>query len=160
MNTAQVIGLIFTSGVAVTVINQVGNYIFSRRKRKDDVEDAASAKKEKENTQITELRENTDRQFKEMRENISVLSETVNTLSTTVGEVVVQGEKTMRSQKALSYDRIRHLGLQYIRAGQIDPEDLRALTVMYDAYLQLPGADGFLVKLMSEVGNLRIKLDG
>jgi hypothetical protein len=159
MGTFEIIGLIFGSGVLVAAINQIGNYIFSRRKRKDDVEDKAIEKEEFENTQIKELKESTDKQLKDMREDIGALSTTVNALGTIVGTVVQQTGTIMKSQKAQAYDRIRYLGLMYIKAGEIDPEDLKVLTEMYDAYQQLPGADGFLIKLMTEVNSLRIKID-
>ena len=159
MGTFEIIGLIFGSGVLVAIINQIGNYIFSRRKRKDDVEDMAIEQEGLENAQIKELKESTDSQLKSMRDDIGELNTTVTTLNKTVSAVVYQTGTIMKSQKAQSYDRIRHLGLMYIKAGEVDPEDLRVLTEMYDAYQQLPGADGFLVKLMSEVNNLRIKID-
>lgn len=158
MDTQQLAGLLLGSSVLVAVINVVGTYLVARRKRKDDIEDQTNSKAALGDNKIEGLKNDTNKQFDDVRKDIGTLNSTVNALGTTVSTVVTQTNSMMKSQKAQAYDRIRHLGLQYIKAGEIDSEDLRVLTEMYGAYQQLPGADGFLTRLMSEVNNLRIKI--
>lgn len=147
MGTLEILGIILGSGVLVAIINQLGNYIFQRRKRKDDVED----KKEKTEEQVEELRAETterfvqvDRRFDDLEHKVDIISDNAN--------------KNTALSKAQAYDRVRHLGMTYIKAGQINAEELHGLMELHQAYKTL-GGNGFLDKLMEEVNNLRIKVD-
>lgn len=136
MGTLEIVGLILGSGVLVAIINQIGNYIFGRRKRKDDVED----KNDDIKSQINSMRED------------------ISSLISSVSEMVAKIDTVMKNSKAQAYDRIRHLGITYIRAGEVSVEDLRTLTELHEAYKQL-GGDGFLDRVMEEVKSLRIKVE-
>lgn len=147
MGTLELIGIILGSGVLAAIINQIGNYIFQRRKRKDDVED----KKESTKEQVEELRvetserfEQVDRRFNDLEHKVDVVSD--NTIKNTA------------LSKAQAYDRVRLLGMSYIKAGQVSAEELHGLMELHQAYKML-GGNGFLDKLMEEVNNLRIKVD-
>lgn len=147
MTTLELLGIILSSGVLVAIINQIGNYIFERRKRKDVVAD----KKDDTQDQLEELRTETSEQFIQVNSRIDTVAEKVS-------EVGRNTNLVMLSTKAQAYDRIRHLGLTYIKAGQISPEELDSLMEMHKAYKKL-GGNGFLDKIMEEVNNLRIKID-
>jgi hypothetical protein len=147
MDALEIFGLVIGSSVFVAIINQVGNYIFSRRKRKDDIED----KDDNTKTQIDNLRTETNTRFSE-------ISTDINCLTDTVSEMVTRTDVIMKNSKAQAYDRIRHLGMTHIREGEISVDELRTLTELHESYKAL-GGDGFLDRLMGEVNNLRIKVE-
>lgn len=55
------------------------------------------------------------------------------------------------------YDRIRFLGQQYIKAGEVSFEDRRMLHKMHGAYHNRLGGNGDLDALMAEVDALPLK---
>lgn len=55
------------------------------------------------------------------------------------------------------YDRIRYLGMQYIRAGEISFEDRRILHKMHGVYHNRLGGNGDLDRLMEDVDELPLK---
>lgn len=61
--------------------------------------------------------------------------------------------------KILLYDRIKHLGKQYIERGYISAEELEDLTTMHEIYHNPDGlnGNGFLDAIMRNVKQLPIK---
>lgn len=61
--------------------------------------------------------------------------------------------------KILLYDRIKHLGKQYIERGYISAEELEDLTTMHEIYHDPDGlnGNGFLDAIMRNVKQLPIK---
>lgn len=147
MSAVEILGIILGSSVLVAIINQIGNYIFQRRKRKDDVADREESAKE----QAEELRAETSEQFVQVDKRFDAIETQVNIISDNTTKNTVLS-------KAQAYDRVRHLGMTYIKAGQITAEELHGLMELHEAYKML-GGNGFLDKLMEEVNNLRIKVD-
>lgn len=147
MSAVEILGIILGSSVLVAIINQIGNYIFQRRKRKDDVADREESAKE----QVEELRAETSEQFVQVDKRFDAIETQVNIISDNT-------TKNTALSKAQAYDRVRRLGMEYIKAGQITAEELHGLMELHEAYKML-GGNGFLDKLMEEVNNLRIKVD-
>ncbi|NCB29355.1 MAG: hypothetical protein EOM63_06300 [Clostridia bacterium] len=147
MSAVEILGIILGSSVLVAIINQIGNYIFQRRKRKDDVADREESAKE----QMEELRAETSEQFVQVDKRFDAIETQVNIISDNT-------TKNTALSKAQAYDRVRRLGMEYIKAGQITAEELHGLMELHEAYKML-GGNGFLDKLMEEVNNLRIKVD-
>lgn len=147
MSAVEILGIILGSSVLVAIINQIGNYIFQRRKRKDDVADREESAKE----QVEELRAETSEQFVQVDKRFDAIETQVNIISDNTTKNTVLS-------KAQAYDRVRHLGMAYIKAGQITAEELHGLMELHEAY-KILGGNGFLDKLMEEVNNLRIKVD-
>ena len=58
--------------------------------------------------------------------------------------------------KILLYDRIKHLGKAHISRGCITFEDLEDLVEMHNIYHDSLNGNGYLDKLMSQVGKLDI----
>lgn len=63
-----------------------------------------------------------------------------------------------RALMFMMYDRIQHLGLAYIAAGEIDIDDRRRLNDMHDSYHSGLGGNGDLDVLMSEVNELPLRV--
>lgn len=61
--------------------------------------------------------------------------------------------------KILLYDRIKHLGKDYIERGYISSDELEDLTTMHEIYHDPDGlnGNGFLDAIMKNVKNLPIK---
>ena len=72
----------------------------------------------------------------------------------------VKIEALVAGQKWLLYDRIKYLGLAYIKAGHVDFDDRRILREMHTVYHQGLGGNGDLDKIMSEVDKLPLKEGG
>lgn len=143
MDAWAIAGIILGSSVLCEVIKLV----LDRLKRKDTVND----RKDKTADQVEELRTETSEQFAQMDKRIVSVEQKIDTVGNTINALMLNG-------KAQSYDRIRHLGMVYIKAGEIGEGELRNLIEMYDAYKEL-GGDGFLDRVMEEVYRLRIKPD-
>lgn len=58
--------------------------------------------------------------------------------------------------RILLYDRIKHLGKDYISRGEITTEELEDLIEMHRIYHDDLGGNGFLDRLMKEVQKLKI----
>ena len=56
----------------------------------------------------------------------------------------------------LLYDRIKHLGMSYIKRGSITPEELKDLIGMHKIYHNELHGNGFLDRLMEQVEALPI----
>ena len=59
--------------------------------------------------------------------------------------------------KWVMYDRIRYLGLAYVKDGEIDIDDRRILREMHNSYHEGLGGNGDLDDLMAQVGRLPLK---
>lgn len=141
MEWTTLIGAILGSAFAGAMINLIAE----RLRRKDTVTD----RKENVEDQIEELRTETAEQFEQVNERFKGMDTKMDTVAQSMTSVVL-------STKAQAYDRIRHLGMAYIKAGAVTDDELRNLIEMHEAYRAL-GGDGFLDKVMSEVYKLRIK---
>ena len=72
----------------------------------------------------------------------------------------VKIEAIVDGTKWLLYDRIKSLGLAYIKAGHVDFDDHQILGEMHKVYHQGLGGNGDLDKIMSEVDKLPLKEGG
>ena len=63
-----------------------------------------------------------------------------------------------RALMYMMYDRIQHLGMVYIAAGEIDIDDRRRLNDMHNSYHFGLGGNGDLDVLMAEVNELPLKV--
>ena len=72
----------------------------------------------------------------------------------------VKIEAIVDGTKWLLYDRIKYLGLAYIKAEHVDFDDRRILREMHKVYHQGLGGNGDLDKIMSEVDKLPLKEGG
>lgn len=143
MEWLKIVGVVLGSCVLAALVNLISD----RLKRKDAVSD----RRDDTADQLEELRAETAEQFEQVDARFGALEGKVETVSTKMDVVAL-------STKAQAYDRIRHLGLQHIRAGFISADELENLSEMHQAYKQL-GGDGFLDRIMAEVNTLRIKPD-
>lgn len=132
--------LLGTSGAVELV-----KFMAERKRRKDAIDD----RRYDAAAQLEELRSETAEQFGQIDERIDGMERKVD-------KVAEDMEAVTFTTKAQAYDRIRHLGMQYIRAGEISEEDLNALIVLHKGYKKL-GGDGFLDKVMDEVDKLPFK---
>ena len=62
------------------------------------------------------------------------------------------------AQKLAMYDRIRYLGQEYIKHGEIEFDDRRVLNDMHNSYHCGLGGNGDLDKLMKTVNELPLKI--
>lgn len=125
----DVLVCVLTGGVAAAGIKLIESLIVWRLNRK--------AKKEDDNTQKeTEKKKHDEAGYEE-------LVSTVEHLKT--------------ADRLLMYDRIKHLCRSYLRAGEIDFNDLEDLVEMHDCYHNDLGGDGKLNELMGLVKDLPIK---
>lgn len=137
----QIVSVVLGSGVLVAVIN----LIMKRMERKDAVKD----RKDDTAEQLEELRAETSEQFIQVDGRFRSVEKKIDTVAGVMSAIKL-------STKTQAYDRIRCMGMQYIKAGEISDEELRNLSEMHEAYKAL-GGDGFLDKVMAEVYKLRIK---
>jgi uncharacterized coiled-coil DUF342 family protein len=137
----QIVSVVLGSGVLVAVIN----LIMKRMERKDAVKD----RKDDTAEQLEELRAETSEQFIQVDGRFRSVEKKIDTVAGVMSAIKL-------STKTQAYDRIRYMGMQYIKAGEISDEELRNLSEMHEAYKAL-GGDGFLDKVMAEVYKLRIK---
>lgn len=73
-------------------------------------------------------------------------------------DVVTKIDEIKQGQKIILYDRIRYLGKNYIKAGEIEFDDRSILHKMYNAYKDLGGDDeGDLSTIMKEINELKTK---
>lgn len=126
---SDVLVCILTGGVAAAGIKLIESVIVWRLNRK--------AKKEDDNTQ--KEKEQKKRDEAEYEELVS----TVDNLKT--------------ANRLLMYDRIKHLCRTYLKAGEIDFNDLEDLVEMHDCYHNSLGGNGKLNELMGLVKELPIK---
>lgn len=125
----DVLVCVLTGGVAAAGIKLIESLIVWRLNRK--------AKKEDDNTQKeTEKKKHDEAEYEE-------LVSTVEHLKT--------------ADRLLMYDRIKHLCRSYLRAGEIDLNDLEDLVEMHDCYHNDLGGNGKLNELMGLVKDLPIK---
>ncbi len=61
------------------------------------------------------------------------------------------------AQKIVMLDRIRHLGQQYIEAGEVDFDDRRVLNAMHESYHNGLGGNGDADVIMRDVNALPLK---
>ncbi len=126
---SDVLVCILTGGVAAAGIKLIESVIVWRLNRK--------AKKEDDNTQKeVEKKKHDEAKYEE-------LVSTVENLKT--------------ANRLLMYDRIKHLCRSYLRAGEIDFNDLEDLVEMHDCYHKGLGGNGKLKELMELVEELPIK---
>ena len=126
---SDVLVCVLTGGVAAAGIKLIESVIVWRLNRK--------AKKEDDNTQKEkEQRKQDDAEYEE-------LVSTVENLKT--------------ANRLLMYDRIKHLCRTYLKAGEIDFNDLEDLVEMHDCYHNSLGGNGKLNELMGLVKELPIK---
>lgn len=137
----QIVSVVLGSGVLVAVIN----LIMKRMERKDAVKD----RKDDTAEQLEELRAETSEQFIQVDGRFRSVEKKIDTVAGVMSAIKL-------STKTQAYDRIRYMGMQYIKAGEISDEELRNLSEMHEAYKAL-GGDGFLDKVMAEVYKLQIK---
>lgn len=72
-----------------------------------------------------------------------------------IGVIEAKIDALVKSQKVMSIDRIRYLGLCYIGAKGITLEEKETLHEMHDAYEAL-GGNGHLDTVMDEVDKLQV----
>lgn len=141
MEWYEVLGIILGSSVLVSLVNLISE----RLKRKDTVSDRRNNAAE----QIEELRTETSEQFGQVDRRIDGVEKKIDTVANSTTLI-------MKSSKAQAYDRIRYLGMVYIKQGSVREDELHNLMEMHEAYQAL-GGDGFLDRVMEEVHKLRIK---
>lgn len=67
-----------------------------------------------------------------------------------------KNDDTKEALRILLYDRIKHLGRDYIERGFISSEDLEDIIAMHKVYHDNLSGNGFLDSIMSQVKNLTI----
>lgn len=125
----DVLMCVLSGGVAVAGIKLVETLIVWRLNRKAKKEDDAANKKNQE-----ELK--TEERLKELEQTVSHLK---------------------NSSKLIMYDRIKYLCRSYLRAGEIDFDDLEDLIEMHSCYHNELGGNGKLNDLMELVKALPLK---
>lgn len=67
-----------------------------------------------------------------------------------------KNDDTKEALRILLYDRIKHLGRDYIERGFISSEDLEDIIAMHKVYHDNLSGNGFLDSIMSQVKSLPI----
>jgi hypothetical protein len=67
-----------------------------------------------------------------------------------------KADDTKVALRILLYDRIKHLGRDYINRGEISSEDLEDIISMHKVYHDNLNGNGFLDSIMAQVKNLPI----
>lgn len=130
--TVTIVVALVGSGIGGALIGMVGNVIMFKLNRSAAKEDK---KGEKEQNNLEKWR-------KDMETKQDQLCNTVDIL--------------VRSQMIMMQDRIRHLGIEYIKKQKIDVDDRHRLHIMHQSYHDL-GGNGDLDLVMRDVDNLPLK---
>lgn len=163
MDWGSVIAALIAGGL-VAIINLVD----SRLKRKDKVtDDKSETAQQVENfkgetaKQIENFKEETTEQLTMFGKCIKEVQQTQQVFREAVEGLSKDTKLVIQSQKAQAYDRIRHLGMQYIKKNKVMESEYKNLLDMYSAYTDLLGKkDEFLQRVMDEVAKVRIIPDG
>lgn len=126
----ELLGYLLTGATAAAVIKLIDNLIIwhlNRKAKKDDETEAEEkAAEQKSEAEEKEWKKHTD--------------ETIEALAIGVRVILM--------------DRIRYLGQEYIKDGEVDFDDRRLLNQMHSVYHNTLGGNGDLDILMKEVDEL------
>ena len=133
-------------GALVALIGVIGDRWKFRQERKAKKEDRAEERADKTaelHHAVKELKEADQLQDEEYGERLNRLEK--------------QMEAVVKANKLMMLDRILHLGINYIDAGEITLEDRRRLHEMHDCYHNDLGGNGDANLVMEGVDSLPLK---
>lgn len=87
------------------------------------------------------------------------LSNNITQLNTKVSSLVSDVQHVKMAQKSILSDRIKWLGTEYLKAGEISFEDRRILHDLHGAYHNDCDGNGDFDSLMRDVDALPLKMD-
>lgn len=126
----ELLGYLLTGATAAAVIKLLDNLIIWHLNRKAKKSDEAEAEEKAEERKA----ENDEKEWKKHTD------ETIEALAIGVRVILM--------------DRIRYLGQEYIKDGEVDFDDRRLLNQMHSVYHNTLGGNGDLDILMKEVDEL------
>lgn len=126
----ELLGYLLTGATAAAVIKLLDNLIIWHLNRKAKKSDEAEAEEKAEERKA----ENDEKEWKKRTD------ETIEALAIGVRVILM--------------DRIRYLGQEYIKDGEVDFDDRRLLNQMHSVYHNTLGGNGDLDILMKEVDEL------
>lgn len=126
----ELLGYLLTGATAAAVIKLLDNLIIWHLNRKAKKDDDAEAEEKAEEKKA----ENDEKEWKKHTD------ETIEALAIGVRVILM--------------DRIRYLGQEYIKDGEVDFDDRRLLNQMHSVYHNTLGGNGDLDILMKEVDEL------
>lgn len=126
----ELLGYLLTGATAAAVIKLLDNLIIWHLNRKAKKSDEAEAEEKAEEKKA----ENDEKEWKKHTD------ETIEALAIGVRVILM--------------DRIRYLGQEYIKDGEVDFDDRRLLNQMHSVYHNTLGGNGDLDILMKEVDEL------
>lgn len=129
----ELLGYLLTGASAAAVIKLLDNLIIWHLNRKAKKDDEAEAEEKAEEQQS----EQDEKEWKKHTD------DTIEALAIGVRVILM--------------DRIRYLGQEYIKDGEVDFDDRRLLNQMHSVYHNTLGGNGDLDILMKEVDELPLK---
>lgn len=141
----NIIALLLSSSLAVTVVTAVKELILWYINRKAEKED----KKDKVSEKLDDLDETNSKQSGDLQEISNLLKELQKDIKT-------NDEVTRKALRLLFGDRIHQLALSYIEKGEITFEEKQSLTHMWECYHYDLKGNGTYNDLMSQVSRLKI----
>lgn len=144
MNTTNVlITCILSSTVAAALVNAIKEFILWKLNRKSIVSDRAEEKGDR----LEEL----SQEFSGMQEQINKITEICNNLEVQLGV-------TIKSNKVILQDRIKHLVFSYAKLEEISYEDKKLIHEMWRIYHYELSGNGDLDDVMEMLDEIPLKI--
>lgn len=132
----QILQLILSSGIGAGIMALILAMFQRKWSKEDRAEDKSNEQKQ---ATINDIKKDIDKLFKKFDEVMAINSAVVG------------------AQKAIMVERIWYLGTCYITEKKVYMDDKVRLKKIYDAYKELPQANGDVDPVMEEVEKLPIK---